>query len=125
MVALSGRWEGINISNLPLRVVALSGRGGGDQYRKPSPAIGGAIGEGGDQYRQPSPTSDGAIREGEGINIGNLPLRVVALSGRGEGINIGNLPLRVVALSGRGEGINIGNLPLRVVALSWRGRGSI
>ena len=68
VVALSGRWEGINISNLPLRVVALSGEGGGgDQYRKPSPTIGGAIGEG-------------------GINIGNLPLRVMALSGRGGSI---------------------------------------
>ena len=47
--------------------------------------------------------SGGAIREGEGINISNLPLRVVALSGRG-GVNIGILPLRVVALSGRGRG---------------------
>ena len=65
-------------------MVALSGRGGG-------------------QYRQPSPTSGGAIGEGGGVNIGNLPLRVLRYRG-GEGVNIGNLPLRVVAQSGRGRG---------------------
>ena len=64
-------------------MVALSGRGG--QYRQPSPTSGALSGRGGGQYRQPSPTSGGAIGEGEGVNIGILPLRMVALSGRGSG----------------------------------------
>ena len=72
--------EGVNIRNIPLRVVALSG-GGGGQYRHHSPTSGDAIGvaEGGSIYAT-FPTSGGAIGEGEGVNIGNLPLRVVVLS---------------------------------------------
>ena len=81
MVALSGR--GFNIGNLPLRMVALSGRGGG-------------------QYRQPSPTRGGAI--GEGVNIGILPLRVVVLSGWGSWVNIGNLPPTSGGAIGEGRG---------------------
>ena len=55
------------------------------QYRHHSPTSGGAIGVavggGGGQYRQPSSYEWWRYRGGEGVNIRNIPLRVVALSG--------------------------------------------